>query len=110
MNLITHYFNSVKNLFFHGLIFILPIAITFALFKFCFNLFFLFDIVLNFLTAFIDEDGKLVYKYKKIAKAYIRGTFFIDFISIIPFAHFYEELGHLNKLIRLISYKRIYKI
>ena len=75
-----------------------------------FDLFFLFDIVLNFLTAFIDEDGKLVYKYKKIAKAYIRGTFFIDFISIIPFAHFYEELGHLNKLIRLISYKRIYKI
>lgn len=28
-----------------------------------FDLFFLTDIILNFLTAFIDEDGKLVYKY-----------------------------------------------
>ena len=38
MNPITNYFNSIKNLFFHGLIFIMPIAITFALLKFCFNL------------------------------------------------------------------------
>jgi len=38
MNPITQTMNSIKNMFFQGLIFIMPIAITFALLKFCFNL------------------------------------------------------------------------
>jgi len=33
-----YYLNSIKNIFISGLIFILPIAITLALFKFCFSL------------------------------------------------------------------------
>ena len=46
--------------------------------------FFLFDIVLNFRTAFY-KDGNLILNFKSIAKNYLKGWFWIDLVSSFPF-------------------------
>lgn len=45
---------------------------------------FLLDMILNFMTAYEDENGLLIVKRSKIAKNYIKSWFPIDFISSIP--------------------------
>lgn len=47
------------------------------------SLFFI-DIVMNFITAFEDERGIVIVDKKKIAQAYLKGWFLIDFVSTIP--------------------------
>lgn len=41
--------------------------------------------VLLFFTAYINEDLDIIDTKKEIAKEYLRGWFFIDLISVIPF-------------------------
>jgi len=45
---------------------------------------FIIDVVLNFFTAFEDENGELVVTREKIAKSYLKSWFFIDLVSSIP--------------------------
>jgi hypothetical protein len=45
---------------------------------------FLFDMVLNFFTAFEDDNGVLITDRSKIAQNYFKIWFFIDLISSIP--------------------------
>ena len=49
------------------------------------DLTFLVDMVLVFFTPFQDVHEAWVYDYKRIAKRYIYGQAFPDFISIVPF-------------------------
>ena len=50
------------------------------------DLVFLVDIVLNFFLMYVDRNtGKWVSQLKTIQYNYLRGTFFIDVISILPF-------------------------
>lgn len=48
---------------------------------FCFAL----DIVLSFFTAYEITPGKYEYRKSKIACNYIKGFFFIDLVTTIPF-------------------------
>jgi len=44
--------------------------------------FFIVDVFFNFLTAFYDEDGVLVWDRVKIAMEYVKGWFWIDIIDL----------------------------
>ena len=47
---------------------------------------FVLDIILNFFVAIVDpDDGQLIYHHPTIIKEYLRGWFFIDVISVMPF-------------------------
>jgi hypothetical protein len=47
--------------------------------------FFGVDIIINFLSAYYDENLVIIDNYKDIAINYLMGWFFIDFITVIPF-------------------------
>ena len=50
------------------------------------------DIILNFNTAYEDNQGLIVVSHKKIIKNYLQTWFLTDFISNIPFENIYSAL------------------
>ena len=56
--------------------------------------FFWLDLVLNFIQSYKNpETYENVVDLKDIAKQYIRGWFFIDFVSVFPFEYIFTGLG-----------------
>jgi uncharacterized membrane protein len=50
------------------------------------NVVFMIDLAICFNTAYYNKEGQLVFSRKKIAENYIKGMFFIDFFSSIPYS------------------------
>ena len=89
------------------------------------DLYFVFDICLNFKTAVITAEGEILYTQKDVTTNYLKGWFTIDFVSCLPvgYVEFFvgtEEGGssstrgvrllrlfRLLKLLRLVRIKRI---
>lgn len=46
---------------------------------------FIIDMIIVFRTTYIDDDGLEVFEAGMIASNYIRGRFWIDFLSTVPF-------------------------
>ena len=66
-------------------------------------------IVLNFFHSYLDKKtGEVVTNTKKIAINYLKGWFFIDFISSFPFEFIWEKSLFL-RLLRLIRINKIFK-
>ena len=64
----------------------------FFIFQNIVNLFFFFDMIVAFRTTFYDlVTGDEVYNPKRSAIVYLKGQFFIDFISTVPF----DTLGYI---------------
>ena len=58
------------------------------------DVFFLFDLAVNFLTGFVNEDGNVEMNPIKAAKNYILSAWFpIDFITSIPFDWVRDIMG-----------------
>jgi len=57
---------------------------------------FIFDLIINFFKSYYNFDEQLVTKSEKIILNYIKGYFFVDFISSIPY----------YSILKLISYKK----
>lgn len=82
-------------------------------------LFFL-DILMNFLSAYYDEEGRLVKDLGTLAKKYIKSWFFIDLVAVMPFdliqSWFIEEhiisptQANLNTFFRLLRLPRLYRL
>ena len=83
--------------------------------------FFLIDIIVNFMSAYFDDELQEIDEYKMIAKRYIYGWFAIDLLSIFPFELVLEssninglvrfvKIGKLSKLVKLTRLVRIFKI
>eukprot|EP01043_Picozoa_sp_COSAG02_P072396 COSAG02_NODE_13627_length_1370_cov_1.641227_3_plen_315_part_01 len=51
------------------------------------DLYFVVDIVLNFRTAFHDDDGELVIDQRKVTRHYLKHWFLLDFLSILPVSY-----------------------
>lgn len=68
--------------------------------------------VMIFNTAVIDDDYNIIEDRSVIAKTYLKGWFWIDLISIIPFDlfKFTGENGEAASLIRFLRIGRIIKI
>lgn len=47
---------------------------------------FLLDIIINFFSAFYDEENKLISNNRVIARKYLSGWFAIDLIAGLPFS------------------------
>lgn len=82
------------------------------------DLVFLADLVLRFLTAFEDGQGKLVYKLWDIMNAYLQTWFLFDFVTAFPFTWFVpagpisgieDDIDGL-RLISLLCILRIFKL
>lgn len=82
---------------------------------------FIFDIAVGFLTSFYDRNtGDEIFCYKRIAKNYLRGEFWIDLFSSIPFIRLgkwlsiesagYTGFAQLMKLLKLFRIRRIPKL
>ncbi|KAJ8676492.1 hypothetical protein QAD02_012279 [Eretmocerus hayati] len=79
---------------------------------------FIFDIVLNFRTTYVNRKGEVVSNSKSIAVNYIKSWFLIDLVAALPFDLLYasdlytsEDSGqsqiHLVKLTRLLRLARL---
>jgi len=73
------------------------------------NCLFFVDIILNFFTAYQDEEMNMIDDHRSIAKEYLKTWFVIDFISIIPF-DLIMYYGSFNRVARLSRIGKIYKI
>ena len=70
-----------------------------------------FDIILNFFSAYIDEEDNLVKSNKKIIKKYLTGWFIIDFISAFPFNLItHKEFNIYSTIARVIRLPKIYSL
>ena len=82
------------------------------------------DILINFLSAYYDEEHNLVTNRNLIAKNYLKGWFTIDIIAWYLFLYDYlfsfpfilfenssnqQQMGY-NKLLRLLRLGRLYRI
>ena len=70
------------------------------------NILFIFDILIGFRTTFFDALGNEIRSPTLIAKKYIKGMFFVDFFSSIP----YRYVKQIFKPIENISFLKILKI
>ena len=84
---------------------------------------FMFDIFINFFSAYENNEGRIVFKFKEISSNYIKGWFFIDLVSSIPIylildnsavinSEFMSKIQHITKLariIRLLKLARMFK-
>ena len=73
------------------------------------DLLFTIDIIINFFSAYLDNDGKLVTDQKKITKNYLTGWFLIDVIGILPLQYLSNVRAN-NEFVRLSRMPKIYKI
>lgn len=80
---------------------------------------FFVDIILNFNSAYYDEDFEIVEDRWTIAKNYLTGWFVVDTLAIFPFDAIAEastkatddlKTGQMSEMVRLTRLGRIYKI
>ena len=65
---------------------------SFAVLNSCIDLIFLFDILITFRTAFIDDYGNEINKPKEIAASYLSGSFWVDLSATIPIDQIIEAI------------------
>ncbi len=81
------------------------------------DLVFVLDVLLNFRTAFVDEQGVMEERPRVIARHYLRGWFLLDVLSCLPFQYLSSggnfkaakslRLVRLTKMLRLSRLERI---
>jgi hypothetical protein len=82
------------------------------------DVFFLFDIIIIFNSAFYDDDYNIIDDRWALAKAYFHSWFFIDFLAIVPFERFVNVFdsdkshagGNYQEIVRLTRIGRMYKL
>jgi hypothetical protein len=90
------------------------------------DVYFLFDILLNTQTAYVDDRGVLEINRKRICKHYVTGWFIVDFVTCIPISYIMLLLSdndsrknsptrafkivRLTKLSKLLRVSRLLKI
>ncbi len=85
-----------------------------------FDICFAIDIILNFLTAYVDPDRRIVWDQKKIATRYLQSWFTVDLIAVLPFEtisswifdayHSSDQTSQLFRLFRIPRLIRLLKI
>lgn len=93
--------------------------LAYTLINLAIDFFFFLDILISFRTTIInDRTGIEIVNPREIAKVYLRGRFFIDFISTIPIDSLFSALmassndQFINriKLIKLLKLVRIFRL
>jgi len=69
------------------------------------------DIIINFFSAYYDQNDDIVIDKRKIAIKYIKSWFIIDFLGVFPIYLFIEgDSKSINNLVRLLRIQRLYKL
>lgn len=71
---------------------------------------FLIDIAVQFRTTYFSVEGEEVRDWKKIAKRYFKGMFFIDFIATIPWSLTPIDSLKLLKIFKVTRITRFTKV
>ena len=71
---------------------------------------FLIDILVQFRTTYFSVEGEEVREWRKIAKRYIKGMFFIDLIATIPWSVVDQDLLKLLKIFKVTRITRFTKV
>jgi hypothetical protein len=66
--------------------------------------------VLNFISAYYDDENNLVIDRCQIAKNYLKGWFIIDTIAIFPLYLILDESNKFNSLARIAKLPRLSKM
>eukprot|EP00930_Biecheleria_cincta_P098946 TRINITY_DN9059_c0_g1_i1.p1 TRINITY_DN9059_c0_g1~~TRINITY_DN9059_c0_g1_i1.p1 ORF type:complete len:758 (-),score=156.35 TRINITY_DN9059_c0_g1_i1:150-2423(-) len=74
------------------------------------DFFFLFDVVLNFRTTYIDRDEAIVTNGKKMALNYLKTWFLLDFVSSVPWDSVTAGLMPSLQPARLLKVGKIAKV
>lgn len=74
------------------------------------DLLFLVDIIINFNSAFYDDDMEIVDDRKRVAKQYVMSWFIIDLLAIFPFSFVFGSDDSYNSLIRITRLGKISRI
>ena len=75
------------------------------------NLTFAIDIIFNFMCAYIDPyTGEEILDYKKIAINYLRGIFWIDFLSVIPFELILGDFTENKSILKSFSLLKMFRV
>ena len=72
------------------------------------EIFFFLDMLTGFITAYVDEDNKLIKDMKKISTRYFYQDFIIDLIALIPFDSF--VYFHYSRYLYFVKSSRIIKV
>lgn len=78
--------------------------------------FFVMDMILNFNTAYFNEDFVLIDDRKEICKHYIKTWFLLDLLAIVPLpqpsavSSSYSRSNDINSVIRLTRLSRLYRL
>jgi len=71
--------------------------------------FFMADIVVNFYSAFYDNEYVLVDNRKSIAKSYLRTWFIVDIMAVLPLDYALRT-SDFNSLARIARLPRLYRL
>lgn len=76
------------------------------------NIVFFLDILVIFNTAILSKDKERINDRRRIAKKYIRGMFFIDLVSSLPWNLMIRNIQNIKLLnmIKMIRIARIHKV
>ena len=74
------------------------------------DFFFLVDIGICFISAFVDYEGRVITDRSRIARHYLRTWFLLDLIATIPFSLFYEDGDEVHRMTRLARLPRIIRL
>jgi hyperpolarization activated cyclic nucleotide-gated potassium channel 1 len=89
-------------------------TLSYNIFLYILDFLFLIDIIVAFFSAFEDFDLKINDNLKDIAINYLKGWFFIDFISIFPidliFIYLDINIGGYNKVFRILRMGKLQKL
>ncbi|KRX02099.1 Cyclic nucleotide-binding protein [Pseudocohnilembus persalinus] len=77
-----------------------------------FDVYFFFDILINFVSVFLNGQNQIESSFQKIAVHYLTGWFIIDLVAIFPFQHTLKKSksSSYNKLFRLLRLPRLYRL
>jgi hypothetical protein len=65
------------------------------------------DVAVNFFLCYYDEKGVMITDRHQIAKNYLTGFFFMDFVSSIPFQLLTRGIGGGGKLLKISKLPKI---
>lgn len=68
------------------------------------------DIIISFFTAYYDSYGHLITDRKHICIHYLKGWFFIDFVSTVPFDIIFKSAISSTQALRSVKLLRVLKL
>lgn len=76
-----------------------------------FNAILFVDIIINFFSAYVDNEDNIVKNRKRIVKTYLKTWFIIDLLSVLPINYFFQQTtAKYNALLRLSRIPKLYRL